>query len=147
MIEYYWNNWIQQPAKSKTKVRLRTPVPEAFSYGMRHVFILIQWTMTKSGSNQLCHHTASTALKQNMAYVILHFKWINIRLLVVNHFKSAIKVRCERKRSSTDHTKFIWLKLWTKEKNGVHKVTIILMSRHTCHVAIHFCMQSSGVWN
>ena len=53
----------------------------------------------------------------------------------------------ERKTSSTNHTQFIWLKLWIKKENGVHKVTIILTPRHSCRVPIHFCMRSSGVWN
>ena len=44
----------------------------------------------------------------------------------------------ERQTSHTNHTQFIWLKLWIKEENGVHKVTIIPTPHHTGRVAIHF---------
>ena len=44
----------------------------------------------------------------------------------------------ERKMSPTNHTQFIWLKLWIKEENGVHKVTIILTFHRTGRVTIHF---------
>ena len=44
----------------------------------------------------------------------------------------------ERKTSPTNHTQFTWLKLWIKEQNGVHKVTINLTSHHTGRVTIYF---------
>ena len=49
-----------------------------------------------------------------------------------------------RQTSTTNHTQFIWLKLWIKEENGVNKVTII-PPYGLCYHSI--CMRSSGVWN
>ena len=48
----------------------------------------------------------------------------------------------ERKVSPTNHTQFIWLKLWIKEENRVHIVTIILTSHHTGRVTIHFVYEA-----
>ena len=44
----------------------------------------------------------------------------------------------ERKTFSTNHIQFIWLELWIKEDNGVHKLTINLTSHHIGRVTIHF---------
>ena len=48
----------------------------------------------------------------------------------------------ERKTFPTNHTQFTWLKLWIKEQNGVHKVTINLTSHHTGRVTIHFVCEA-----
>ena len=48
----------------------------------------------------------------------------------------------ERKTSPTNHTQLIWLKLWIKEENGVHKVTINLTSHHTGRITIHFVCEA-----
>ena len=44
----------------------------------------------------------------------------------------------KRQTSPTNHTQFTWLKLWIKQENGVHKITIIPTSHHTSRVTIHF---------
>ena len=72
---------------------MQTPVRKAFSYGMRHVFIVIQWAMTKSGSSFTTYHTAYTTVEQNMAYDSQQNAWIEMqkKKSVVNHFKNPIE--------------------------------------------------------
>ena len=99
---------------------------------------------------QRCHYTSYTVGGyQNMAYNIRQNAWIEMKKKISckSFQKSEWSYDNERKTSPTNHAQFIWLKLWIKEKNGVHKVTIILTSRNTCRVTIHFCMRSSVVWN
>ena len=56
--------------------------------------------------------------------------------------KSIEAMVMKEKRSPTNHTQLIWLKLWIKEANGVHKVTINLTSHHTGRITIHFVCEA-----
>ena len=104
---------------------MRTPVREAFSYGIRHV------------------HCDSMSYDQ-IRGIIPRIPWCSkiwrmILGRIVNHFKkSDWSYGNERKTSPTNHTQFTWLKLWIKEENGVHKIAINLTSHHTGRVTIHF---------
>ena len=104
--------------------------------------------MTKSGSSHTAYQTAYTTVKQNMAYDTWQNAWIEMQKISCKSLqKSDWSYGNERQTSPTNHTQFIWLKLWTKEENGVHKVTIIPTPHHTGRVYHSFYIRSSGVWN
>ena len=128
--------------------RMRTPVREAFSYGIRHV---IRHVYCDSMSYD------QIRVKPYRVYlgVAKYGLWYSAECMHWNaKKKKKKKISCkslqksdwsygnERKTSPTNHTQFTWLKLWIKEENGVHKVTINLTSHHTGLVTIHFVREA-----
>ena len=73
-----------------------------------------------------------------MAYDTRQNAWIEMQKISCNSLqKSDWSYGNERQTSQ-----FIWLKLWIKEENGVHKVTIIPTSHHTSRFTIHFVCEA-----
>ena len=78
-----------------------------------------------------------------MAYDTRQNAWIEMQKIDCKSLqKSDWSYGYERQTSPTNHTQFIWLKLWIKEENGVHKVTIIPTSHYTGRVTIHFVCEA-----
>ena len=78
-----------------------------------------------------------------MAYDTRQNAWIEMQKISCKSLqKSDWSYGNERQTSPTNHTQFIWSKLWIKEENGVHKVTIIPTSHHTGRFTIHFVREA-----
>ena len=125
---------------------MRAPVREAFSYGIRHWIRHIHCdSMSYDQIRVKPWETIPRIIPRIPQYGVWYsaesVHW-NAQKSVVNYFKIDWSYDNERKTSPTNHTQLIWLKLWIKEENGVHKVTINLTSHHTGRVTIHFVCEA-----
>ena len=125
---------------------MRTPVREAFSYRIRHVIRHVHCDSMSYDQIRVKPYPVSYRVYHGVAnygvwYSAECMNWnekISCKLLQ----KSDWSYGNERQTFPTNHTQFIWLKLWMKEENGVHKVTIIPTSHHTGRFTIHFACEA-----
>ena len=126
---------------------MRTPEREAFSYGIRRVIRHVHCDSMSYDQIRVKPYPVSYLVYHGVAkygvwYSAECMNW-NAKKTVVNHFKkSDWSYGNERQTSPTNHTQLIWLKLWIKEENRVHKVTIIPTSHHTGRFTIHFVCEA-----
>ena len=135
---------------------MRAPVREAFSYGIRHWIRHIHCdSMSYDQIRVKPWETINRIILRIPQYGVWYsaecMQWNAKKISCKSLQKSIEAMVMKEKRlpqitlsylikTVNNHT--IWLKLWIKEENGVHKVTINLTSHHTGRVTIHFVCEA-----